>query len=103
MSNYDAWLEKPYQDACEAADKFEAAAEQYVETDSYSEGIAQWYLDRTTGGTNIQDVDWALITPEMHQEYQESADFESSVESSMEFDEPDEREDDRYPDDDRFY
>jgi hypothetical protein len=84
MSNYDAWLEKPFQDACDAADKFEAAAEQYIETDSYSEGIAQWYLDRTTGGTNIQEVDWSLITPEMHQEYQESADFESSVESYME-------------------
>ena len=86
MSNYDAWLEKPFQDACDAADKFEAAAEQYVETDSYSEGIAQWYLDRTTGGTNIQDVDWALITPEMHEEYQASADFERAVESQMESD-----------------
>ena len=86
MSNYDAWLEKPFQDACDAADKFEAAAEQYVETDSYSEGIAQWYLDRTTGGTNIQDVDWTLITPEVHEEYQASADFERAVESQMESD-----------------
>ena len=86
MSNYDAWLEQPFQDACDAADKFEAAAERYVESDSYSEGIAQWYLDRTTGGDNIQDVDWALITPEMHEEYQASADFERAVESQMESD-----------------
>lgn len=86
MSNYDAWLEKPFQDACDAADKFEAAAEQYVESDSYSEGIAQWYLDRTTGGDNIEDVDWTLITPEMHEEYQASADFERAVDSQMESD-----------------
>jgi hypothetical protein len=86
MSNYDAWLEKPFQDACDAADKFEAAAERYVESDSYSEGIAQWYLDRTTGGADIFDLDWSLITPEMHEEYQASADFERAVESQMESD-----------------
>ena len=84
MSNYDAWLEQPFQDACEAADRFVAAAEQYVETDSYSEGIAQWYLDRTTGGSAIFEVDHTLITPEMHEEYQASADFERAVESYME-------------------
>ena len=61
-----------------------AAAEQYVETDSYSEGIAQWYLDRTTGGSAIFEVDHTLITPEMHEEYQGSADFERAVESYME-------------------
>lgn len=86
MSNYDAWLEQPFQDACDAADKFEAAAERYVESDSYSEGIAQWYLDRTTGGTDIFELDWSLITPEMHEEYQASADFERAVESQMESD-----------------
>jgi hypothetical protein len=91
MSNYDAWLEKPFQDACDAADKFEAAAERYVESDSYSEGIAQWYLDRITGGTDrssvsIFELDWSLITPEMHEEYQASADFERAVESQMESD-----------------
>jgi len=34
MLDYDAWLEKPYQDACEAQEEFDVAAERYLDSDS---------------------------------------------------------------------
>ena len=40
--DYDAWLEKPYQDACDAQDAYDEAEESYRESDYYWEDYEEW-------------------------------------------------------------
>ena len=64
--DYDTWLQKPYQDRHEAQDAYDEAKESFIGTDSYHEHYGFW-LETNEGKS---EEDW-----------QETADFESSVES----------------------
>lgn len=44
IMDYDAWLEKPYQDECEARDDYDSAAEAFIDSDSYWESYEQWAM-----------------------------------------------------------
>ena len=50
MSKYDRWLEKPYQDACKAEERYYQAEEVYLDSDSYKEHLDEW-LETNEGGT----------------------------------------------------
>ena len=64
--DYDTWLQKPYQDRHEAQDAYDEAKESFIGTDSYYEDYGFW-LETNEGKSEA--------------EWQETADFESSVES----------------------
>lgn len=68
-TNYDAWLEQPYQDACKAEDEYFEACELFVNTDSYYEAYEEYIKDNP--GVPIED--WELTN-----------DYESSVTSFWE-------------------
>jgi hypothetical protein len=40
--DYDAWLEKPYQDMYSAQERFEEAEQEYIKSDQYSEDLGFW-------------------------------------------------------------
>ena len=50
MTNYDAWLEKPYQDAYKAEERYYEAEEAYLDSETYKEDLDDW-LETTEGGT----------------------------------------------------
>jgi hypothetical protein len=41
-TNYDAWLEQPFQDACSLADDYDNACELFANSDSYWEAYEEW-------------------------------------------------------------
>jgi hypothetical protein len=41
-TDYDRWLEQPYEDEHEAEDEYESASEQYDESDSYWEHLNEY-------------------------------------------------------------
>lgn len=65
---YDQWLEQPYQDACKLQEKWESAEEDFLESDSYLEAYDEW-LESGNVGTEA--------------DYQQSADYEKSVDSHL--------------------
>lgn len=42
MRGLDAWLERPFQDACDLADKLEAVEDEFLATDRFREEYAKW-------------------------------------------------------------
>ena len=56
--DYDAWLEEPYQDECEAADAYDEAEESFRESDYYAEGFSDWL--QTNQGKSEED--WELTS-----------------------------------------
>lgn len=69
--DYDAWLEKPYQDMYEAEARWEEAEEAYRESDQYNEDYEEWLL--VEGNENKSKKDYDGSTP-----------YEQAVESYME-------------------
>lgn len=69
--DYDAWLEKPYQDMAEAEALYEQAEEKYLESDSYQEHFSEWLEEEGNAGKTEQD-------------FQKSSEYEKGVESVME-------------------
>lgn len=67
-TDYDAWLEKPYQDACKAQDEFDSAAEQYDESDSYWDDLNEYMF--ANPGKNEDD-------------FRDSNDYEGHVENYL--------------------
>lgn len=57
-TNYDAWLEQPYQDACKAEDEYFEASEAFINTDSYYDAYEKFLYDNPE--TSIED--WELTT-----------------------------------------
>ena len=45
MRNYDAWLERPYQDSLRNGEALEALEEQYLESDEFVEVFENWQRD----------------------------------------------------------
>jgi hypothetical protein len=45
MNNYDAWLERPYQDSLRNGEALEALEEQYLESDEFVEIFENWQRD----------------------------------------------------------
>ena len=77
--DYDAWLEKPYQDECDAQEAYDQAEESFRESDTYWEHFEQW--SKTNEGKT--EADW-----------EETSDYVSSVESHLAMlNEPPSRED----------
>lgn len=64
--DYDAWLEQPYQDECDAQEAYDRAEEDFNESDSYWESYEEW-LKTNEGKTQ---ADW-----------EQTNDYVSSVES----------------------
>lgn len=69
--DYDAWLEKPYQDMCAAADAYEAACNRYEEMDRFEEDFAEWLAEQETADGRELSVD----------DYRESGAYQSVVEA----------------------
>lgn len=63
--DYDAWLEQPYQDECDAQEAYDRAEEQFRDSDSYWESYEEWL--KTNEG---KQEDWG-----------ETNDYMKSVES----------------------
>lgn len=77
--DYDAWLEQPYQDECDAQEAYDQAEESFRESDTYWEHFEQW--SKTNEGKT--EADW-----------EETNDYVSSVESHLAMlNEPPSRED----------
>lgn len=53
--DYDAWLEAPYQEMCEAEDEWEWAEQQVRDDDSYAESLSEW-LDENAGMTEADYI-----------------------------------------------
>jgi hypothetical protein len=49
-TDYDAWLQKPYQEAYEAQDRYEEAKVEYLAHFIYTEHLAEW-LEENVGKT----------------------------------------------------
>jgi len=56
--DYDAWLEQPYQDECDAQEAYDRAEEQFRDSDSYWESYEEWL--ETNEGKN--EADWGQTT-----------------------------------------
>ena len=69
--DYDAWLEQPYQDMCEAEERWEEAEEAYRGSDQYNEDYEEWLLDEGNENKSKKDYDG-------------STRYEQAVESYME-------------------
>jgi len=59
--DYDAWLEQPYQDECDAQEAYDRAEEQFRDSDSYWESYEEWL--ETNEGKN--EADWGETTDYM--------------------------------------
>ena len=70
--DYDAWLEKPYQDAYKAQDEFDSAYELFIESDTYWEDYEQWASQLFKDGVHCSTEVW-----------HDTDDFRSSVESYL--------------------
>lgn len=68
--DYDAWLEKPYQEAAERADFYDKMAEQYMDSDEFDSDAEEWAKAK-----GLTEYDW--------QDYAESDEFEAVVEKMM--------------------
>ena len=55
-TNYDAWLEQPYQDACKADDEYFEASEAFINTDSYYDAYEEFLYNNPE--TSFED--WEL-------------------------------------------
>lgn len=42
MTDYDAWLEKPYQDEYAAQERMEEAEEKFLDSDEFKEAYDEW-------------------------------------------------------------
>lgn len=58
MIDYDAWLEKPYQDECQARDDWDRSCERYAESDSYWEDYEQWAAPLFKEGIHCSTEVW---------------------------------------------
>ena len=58
IMDYDAWLEKPYQDEREARDNYDTAAELFVHTDSYWESYEEWAMELFKNGVPCSTEVW---------------------------------------------
>jgi hypothetical protein len=45
MSNYDAWLEQPFQDSLRHGEELEALEDEYLESSEYEENFEAWQRD----------------------------------------------------------
>lgn len=53
MTDYDAWLEKPYQDEYAAQELMEQAEEQFLDSDEFKEAYDEWADDNPTSTKEI--------------------------------------------------
>lgn len=53
MRNFDAWLERPFQDACDLADKLELVEDEYLQTTRYRDAYAEWSAGDPTATEDI--------------------------------------------------
>jgi len=58
IMDYDAWLEEPYQDECEARDDYDSAAEAFFNTDTYWEHYEQWAMPLFKDGVHCSTEVW---------------------------------------------
>ena len=68
IMDYDAWLEKPYQDEREARNDYDSAAEAFFNTDTYWEHYEQWAMPLFKDGVHCSTEVW-----------EGTADYEQSV------------------------
>lgn len=45
MSNYDAWLEQPFQDSIQQGEQYEALEDEYLESVEFQENFEVWQRD----------------------------------------------------------
>ena len=60
-TDYDAWLEAPYQEALREAEQYEEAMERYIASDLYQENLTEWLEKEENIGkteSDYRESDW---------------------------------------------
>jgi hypothetical protein len=72
-TDYDAWLEKPYQDALQEGERYDEASERYIASDLYQVNLTEWLEKEENIGkteSDYRESDWFKegISEELYEE-----------------------------------